>query len=81
MTMEVIFMGVTAIVTAILGMFFKDSVIPSRFIPIQNLIIGVISAVLAAVFGLFDSIALAIAVSLFTAFGVGGLYDLAKTKK
>ena len=78
MTMEVIFMGVTAIVTA---MFFKDSVIPSRFIPIQNLVIGIISAVLAVVFGLFDNIALAIAVSLFTAFGVGGLYDLAKTKK
>ena len=79
-TFELIFMVVTAVVTGILGTIFKNKVVPSRFIPIQNIIIGIIAALVATYFNLFDNIAVAILVSLATALGVGGAYDAAKTK-
>lgn len=79
MTVEFIFAVVTAVVTAILGTFTKNNVVPSRFIPLQNLIIGIIAAVVSVYMGLFDNYAVAILVSLGMALGVGGAYDLSKT--
>ena len=72
MTVEFIFSVVTAVVTAILGTFFKDRVVPSRFIPLQNIVIGIIASVIAVYFNLFDNWAVAILVSLGMALGVGG---------
>ena len=80
MTVEFIFAIVTAVITALLGTFLKDGVVPARFIPIQNMIIGIVAAVIAVYFGLFNDIPTAILVSLGMSFGVGGAYDLAKTK-
>ncbi len=80
MTVEFIFSVVTAVVTAILGTFFKDRVVPSRFIPLQNIVIGIIASVIAVYFNLFDNWAVAILVSLGMALGVGGAYDLKRTK-
>lgn len=80
-TVELIFLVVTAVITGILGAILKDKVVPARFIPIQNMVIGVISAFVAVYFGLFDTIPLAIFVCLSIAMGVGGTYDLSKTKK
>ena len=80
MTIEFIFSVVTAVVTAILGTFFKNRVVPSRFIPIQNIVIGIIASVIAVYFNLFDNWAVAILVSLGMALGVGGAYVLKKTK-
>lgn len=79
MTVEFIFSVVTAVVTAILGTFFKDRVVPSRFIPLQNIVIGIIASVIAVYFNLFDNWAVAILVSLGMALGVGGAYDLKRT--
>ena len=75
MTMEFIFSVVTAGVTAILGVFFKDTVIPRRFIPLQNIVIGIIAAIISVYFNLFDNVATAILVSLGMSLGVGGVYD------
>lgn len=75
MTMEFIFSVVTAGVTAILGVFFKDTVIPRRFIPLQNIVIGIIAAIISVYFNLFDNVATAILVSLGMSLGVGGAYD------
>ena len=80
MTVEFIFSVVTAVVTAILGTFFKDRVVPSRFIPLQNIVIGIIASVIAVYFNLFDNWAVAILVSLGMALGVAGAYDLKRTK-
>lgn len=80
-TYELVFMVVTAVVTAITGVFVKDRVLPARFIPIQNIAIGLLAAIVAMYFNLFDNIGVAILVSLATALGVGGGYDLLKTKK
>jgi len=81
MTFEVIFAVVTAVITGILGTFFKNTIVPSRFIPIQNLIIGVIAAVVAVYFNLFNDIPTAIIMSLAVAFSVGGAYDATQIRK
>ncbi len=80
-TFELIFSVVTALVTAILGTIFKDRVVPARFIPIQNIVIGLIAAFVAVYFGLFNDVATAIIISLALSLGVGGAYDALKTKK
>lgn len=81
MTFELIFAVVTAVITGLLGVIFKNNVIPSRFIPIQNLVIGIIAAVVAVYFNLFNDIPTAILMSLAIAFGVGGAYDATQIKK
>ena len=79
-TFELIFTVVTAVVTGILGSITKNRVIPSRFIPLQNIGIGIIAAVVATYFNLFDNYAVAVIVSLAMALGVGGAYDATKTR-
>lgn len=75
MTYELIFAVVTAVVTGILGAITKNKAIPSRFIPIQNIVIGCIAAVVAVYFNLFEDIPTAIVLSLATALSAGGAYD------
>ena len=79
MTMEFIFAVVTAVVTALIGVITKNNVVPARLVPIQNLIIGVVAAVVAIYFHLFDDVGLALLVSLGMSLGVGGTYDLVNT--
>lgn len=77
---ELIFLLVQAIITAILGVFTKDSVIPSKWIPIQNIAIGIISGFVALGFGLFANAPIAIVTCLAISLGVGGGYDAIKIK-
>lgn len=79
-TFEFVFSVITALLTGVLGTFFKDTVIPARFIPIQNTIIGIVAAVVAVSLGLFDNVGVAILVSLGMSLGVGGAYDALQTK-
>ena len=79
-TIELIFALVQAIVTAVLGAILKDKVVPSHLIPIQNIIIGLISAGIAIYFNLFANIPLAIFVCLAISLGVGSGYDAFKIK-
>lgn len=81
MTFEIIFAVVTAVVTGVLGSFTKNRVIPSRFIPLQNIVIGLISAAVAVYFNLFADIPTAIVMSLAIALGVGGAYDATQIPK
>ena len=80
MTVEVIIAIVTAVVTALLGMIFKDNVVPSRFIPVQNLIISIIATVITIATGLVDNPLIAGLICFGAAFGVAGIYDLIHTK-
>lgn len=80
MTIDLIFVVATAVVTAIIGAITKGKVIPSYLIPIQNIIVGIIAAILAVYFKIFDNIPLAIIVSLGMSLAAGGAYDLTKTK-
>lgn len=75
MTFELIFTVVTAVVTGILGAITKNRVIKSKYIPLQNIVIGIISGLIASYYNLFQDIPTAIIVSLATALGAGGAYD------
>lgn len=79
-TIDLIFALVQAIVTAVLGTFLKDSVVPSKWIPIQNIVIGLISSGIAIYFGLFANIPVAIFTCLAISLGVGGTYDVIQIK-
>ena len=79
MTLEFIFAVVQVVVTEIAAVFFKDSVIPSRFIPLVNLGVGIIVAICAVCLGLYNDILTAVIVSLGLAFAVGGIYDTVKS--
>lgn len=79
-TFELVFVVVSAVITGVLGTIFKDKVVPARFIPIQNIVIGIVAAIVAVYFNLFDNVGVAILVSLAVSLGVGGGYDAIKTK-
>lgn len=79
-TIDLIFALVQAIITAILGAFSKDNVIPSKWIPIQNIVIGLISAVVAIYFDIFTSVPIALITCLAISLGVGGGYDAINIK-
>ncbi len=81
MTFELIFAVVTAVITGLLGTFFKNTVVPSRFIPLQNMVIGIIAAIVAVYFKLFTDIPTAILMSLAISMGVGGAYDATQIRK
>ena len=81
MTFELIFAVVTAVITGLLGAIMKDKVIPSKYIPLQNIVIGLIAAVVAVHFKLFNDIPTAIIVSLALSLGVGGAYDAKQIPK
>ena len=78
MTIEFIFAVVQVVVTELVATIFKDSVIPSRFIPLVNFGIGIIVAICAVCLGLYSDILTAIIVSLGLAFAIGGVYDAVK---
>lgn len=80
MTIDLIFAVATLVITTIVGAITKGKAIPSYLIPIQNMIIGIIAAILAVYFKIFDSIPLAIIISLGMSMAAGGAYDLAKTQ-
>lgn len=77
---ELIFLLVQAVVTAVLGIFLKDSIVPSKWIPIQNIVIGIISGFVALGFGLFANMPIAIVTCLAISLGVGGGYDAIRIK-
>ena len=75
MSIEIIFGVVQAIVTAIAGIIFKKTNVPARYIPIQNIIIGIIAGLLAYYFGIYTDIPTALMLCLAISLGVGGAYD------
>lgn len=82
-TAEMIIAVVTALITYIFGLLAKKfNWIESRYIPIQNAIIGICAGVLCKILGLADSnMLVTMMYTLFGSMSAGGTYDLAKTTK
>ena len=78
-TVSVVVMVVAYVCGAITKAFLKD--IPDRYIPIQNVIVGILSGIICFFVGLEENIVNAIIVCLMSALSAGGVSDLLKTKK
>ena len=81
--MEITYVVVIAIIAYIFGAITKifiDS-IPNKYIPIQNVIIGVISAIICYFTGIEPNLLQAIVLCLVACMGAGGVADLINIKK
>ncbi len=79
LTISVIVMLVTYICGAITKIFIEE--IPNRYIPIQNVIIGIISGVICFFIKIDDNIIESILICLMSALSAGGISDLVDTNK
>ena len=80
--MEITYVIVIAIIAYIFGAITKifiDS-IPNKYIPIQNVIIGVISAIICYFTGIEPNLLQAIVLCLVACMGAGGAADLINIK-
>ena len=82
MTVESIIGLVTTIMTLIFGYISKKfGIVNKKYIPIQNICIGVFSGILCYFAGLRDNLLVIILTCLISSLGAGGLYDATQTKK
>lgn len=80
--MEITYVIIIAIIAYIFGAItkiFVDS-IPNKYIPIQNVIIGVISAVICYFTGIEPNLLQAIVLCVVATMGAGGVADLINIK-
>lgn len=80
--MEITYVIIIAIIAYICGAItkiFVDS-IPNKYIPIQNVIIGVISAIICYFTGIEPNLLQAIVLCLVATMGAGGIADLINIK-
>lgn len=74
--MELTVTGIIAFVTLILGQITKKiGLIDKKFIPYQNLIIGLISGVICWLVELEPNILISLLTCVMASYGAGGLYD------
>jgi hypothetical protein len=70
--------GIIAVVTYLMGQITKKlGWVNKKYIPIQNIVIGLISGVLCWLVDLEPDIVKAIIACIITCLGTGGAYDLA----
>lgn len=79
MTMNDVIVVTTMFITYVFGILAKKfNWLESNYIPIQNLLIGVIAGLLVYFSGLNDNIISSIIVCAASAFAAGGIYDTRK---
>ena len=79
--MEIRIPSIITFVTLIMGMISKKfSIMNSKHIPFQNVLIGIVSGVLVFLTDLEPNILNAIITCLIASLGAGGLYDTIKAK-
>lgn len=80
--MEITYVVIIAIIAYIFGSITKIFIdeIPNKFIPIQNVIIGVISAIICYFTGIEPNLLQAIVLCLVATMGAGGIADLINIK-
>ena len=75
----VIIIGIIAYIFGTITKMFVDS-IPNKFIPIQNVIIGLISSVICYITKIEPNLLQAIVLCLVATMGAGGVADLINIK-
>lgn len=80
--MEITYVVIIAIIAYIFGSITKIFIdeIPNKFIPIQNVIIGFLSAIICYFTGIEPNLLQAIVLCLVATMGAGGVADLINIK-
>lgn len=81
--MEITYVIIIAIIAYIFGAITKifiDS-IPNKYIPIQNVVIGIISAIICYFTGIEPNLLQAMVLCIVATMGAGGVADLINIKK
>ena len=80
--MEITYVVIIAIVAYILGAITKIFIdaVPNKYIPIQNVIVGAISALICYFTGIETNLLQAIVLCLVACMGAGGIADLINIK-
>lgn len=82
-TMEMVMSIVTGVITYIFGTLSKKfGWIESKYIPVQNAIVGVVTGIICYILKISEAdLATSIIYCVIGAMASGGTYDLAKTNK
>lgn len=80
--MEITYVIIIAIIAYIFGAITKIFIdeIPNKYIPIQNVVIGIISAVICYFTGIEPNLLQAIVLCIVACMGAGGVADLINIK-
>ena len=80
--MEITYVIIIAIIAYICGAITKIFIdeIPNKYIPIQNVVIGLISAIICYFTGIEPNLLQAIVLCLVATMGAGGIADLINIK-
>ena len=80
--MEITYVIIIAIIAYVFGAITKIFVdnIPNKYIPIQNVIIGIISAIICYFTGIEPNLLQAIVLCIVATMGAGGIADLINIK-
>jgi len=78
--MEITYVVVVFIITYVFGAITKTFIdaIPNKYIPIQNVIIGLASGIICYFCGIESNLITSIVLCFMSAIGAGGTYDLVK---
>lgn len=81
--MEITYVLIIAIVAYILGAITKIFIesIPNKYIPIQNVIVGIVSALVCYFTGIETNLLQSIVLCLVATMGAGGIADLVNIGK
>lgn len=80
--MEITYVIIIAVVAYILGAITKIFIdtVPNKYIPIQNVVVGVISALICFLTGVEQNLLQALVLCLVATMGAGGIADLINIK-
>lgn len=78
--MEITYVVIVFMITYIFGAITKTFIdaIPSKYIPVQNVIIGIISGLICYFIGIEPDLTTSLVLCFMSAIGAGGTYDLTK---
>ena len=81
--MEITYVVIIAIITYIFGAITKCFIeqIPNKFIPLQNVIIGVVAGLICYFTKIEPDLLQALVLCLVASMGAGGVADLSKVKE
>ena len=78
--MQITYVVIVTLITYIFGAITKMFIdaIPNKYIPIQNVLIGIISGLVCYFLGIEPDILTSLVLCLISAIGAGGIADLTK---